>query len=138
MRKTRIAAIGFVAGAVAAALLDPERGRSRRAQVRDRGGAAIRRTFRRTERGLRSVQSELHGAAQRLQHLQPEEADASYRLVDRVQSELFRDPSIPKGQLNVSVEEGTVVLRGHVESDSLKSMIERRARGIAGAQQVDN
>jgi osmotically-inducible protein OsmY len=139
MRGIRIAALSFAAGAAAAALLDPEHGKARRAQVADRGGALVRRTVRRTERGLRSAQSELYGASQKLQHLRPEDAHPSdERLLDRVQTELYRDPAIPKGQINLSIEQGAVVLRGHVADDSLRSMIERRARGIAGVQQVDN
>jgi len=139
MGKLRIAAMGFAAGAVAAALLDPERGRSRRAQLADRGGALVRRTIRRTERGLRAAESELYGASQKLQHLQPEDPHPSDdRLLDRVKTELFGDPSVPKGQINVSVQDGTVVLRGYVADEPLKSMVERRARSISGVQQVDN
>ncbi|HKR97985.1 MAG TPA: BON domain-containing protein [Candidatus Dormibacteraeota bacterium] len=139
MGRIRIAAIGFAAGAVAAALLDPERGRARRAELRDRAGGVMRRTVRQTQRGVRRAESELYGATQKLQHLQPEdEFPSDDRLLDRVQTELFRDPGVPKGQINISVEDGTVVLRGHVSDDSLRSMVERRAQGIAGVRQVDN
>ena len=63
---------------------------------------------------------------------------ADDRLLDRVRSELFRDPTIPKGQINLSVEDGTLVLRGHVDTDSLKQTVETRARTIAGVEEVDN
>jgi osmotically-inducible protein OsmY len=92
-----------------------------------------------SERGLRSVGSDLYGAAQHAQHLQPEEAlPSDDRLLDRVRSELFRDPTVPKGQINVSVEAGTVVLRGHVADDATKDAVERRARSITGVQSVEN
>ena len=139
MRPIRIATLSFAAGVVAATLLDPERGRGRRAQLRQRTDALLRRTAKKSERAIRAAESELHGAAQKLQHLRPEDMHpADDRLLDRVRSELFRDPTIPKGQINLSVEDGTLVLRGHVDTDSLKQTVETRARTIAGVEEVDN
>jgi len=37
-------------------------------------------------------------------------------LVAKVESELFRDPKIAKGRININAEQGTVVLRGVVDS----------------------
>jgi osmotically-inducible protein OsmY len=139
MKARTIAGVGFIGGVAAAALLDPSQGRSRRAYMQQRGAGIMRRLSRRGARGMRAAESELYGATQKMRHLQPEERQVSdERLLDRVQSELFRDPSIPKGQINVNIEDGVVFLRGHVQDAAVSGDVERRARGISGVDRVEN
>ncbi|HEU5263028.1 MAG TPA: BON domain-containing protein, partial [Gaiellaceae bacterium] len=55
-----------------------------------------------------------------------------------VESEVFRDPSIPKGRINVNAENGVVVLRGEVDSADLVDRLERAVRDVQGVRGVEN
>jgi osmotically-inducible protein OsmY len=57
-------------------------------------------------------------------------------LADKVESELFRDPTIPKGSLNVNAEHGTVVLRGTAKSRNQIERIMVATIAIDGVQTV--
>jgi hypothetical protein len=59
-------------------------------------------------------------------------------LHDRVASELFRDQDLPKGDINVNVEFGKVVLRGEVESRELIDDVVTRVRAIEGVNDVES
>lgn len=126
-------------GAAAAYLFDPERGRTRRARLLDQGGAR-----------LRELLGTLGGQAQRARFIafeirqqiahrgdgQPMPGDAA--LSDRVHSELFADPSIPRYKMNINVEEGVVVLRGEVDESAQADDLIRRAEQIPGVMRVDS
>jgi len=131
--------LGALGGAFAAFLLDPQRGKARRAQLRDQAAAAARRVGRRTERAGRLVTSRVSGARQALGR---RETDASppndATLAEKVESELFRDPSIPKGSININAEAGIVVLRGEVGSEDEVKRIESAVRRIPGVWEVRN
>lgn len=59
-------------------------------------------------------------------------------LAHRVETELFCDPDIPKGQINVNAEHGVVVLRGEVERPEQIAAIEKKVWKIAGVRTVEN
>lgn len=133
-----IGAIGAAIGAALAFLFDPQRGRTRRAQLADRGAAVMRDAGREIERGARRVSSTVSGkmAAIGSGAGEPMPNDAS--LAKKVESELFRDPSVPKGAININVEQGVVVLRGEVPDPSLGERLEHEARAIPGVWEVEN
>jgi osmotically-inducible protein OsmY len=133
-----IGAIGAAIGAVVAFLLDPQRGRSRRAQVVDRGAALLRDAGREVERGARRLTSSVEGKIGAIGSGSggPMPNDAS--LTMKVESELFRDPSVPKGAININVEQGVVVLRGEVPDPALGERLEHEARAIPGVWEVEN
>jgi osmotically-inducible protein OsmY len=62
--------------------------------------------------------------------------DAS--LAAKVESELFRDPDLPKGDININVEQGVVVLRGEVADAGTSERLEKSARAIPGVWEVEN
>lgn len=134
-----LAALGTAAGAVAAMLLDPARGRSRRARLVDQSAAAVRRAGRQLERETRRVGAAVEGrmAAMRAggEH-DGEDPGNDATISDRVQSELFADPAVPKGSLNVNVEHGIVVLRGEVADDAMRRQIVERTERIEGVWSV--
>ena len=136
----RVFALFAALGAAIAYFFDPENGRRRRALARDRSAAVVRRTIRKAERVQRHAEAEAYGLSQKAQHLReepkPKPDDAT--LAHKVETELFRDPEIPKGQINVNAEDGTVVLRGQVESPELIRDLEERARQVQGVEQVEN
>lgn len=76
----------------------------------------------------------------KLQHLGPrgqrDPDDAT--LAARVQTELFRDQSVPKGKININAERGTVVLRGTLDDRSMVEAMERKIHRIPGVREVRN
>jgi hypothetical protein len=131
---------GAAAGAAAALLLDPQRGAARRAQLVDRTSAWWRDLAGSVERGTRYVGSTVEGKAQALKvgggDGEPMPNDAS--LAMKVESELFRDPDVPKGDININVEQGVVVLRGQVGDPGMSERLEKAARAIPGVWEVEN
>ena len=129
-----------LAGAGLAMLLDPARGRARRARLADQAAATVRRGVRGAERLGRRVQSDVGGKMAALQqgYGEGEPFPDDVTLADRVQSELFRDPSVPKGQINVNVERGIVVLRGEVPDDAMRGELIGRVESMPGVWAVRN
>ena len=59
-------------------------------------------------------------------------------LARKVETEIFRDDSVPKGQINVNAEYGRVVLRGEVESEEMIRDLVERTRRIEGVRDVES
>lgn len=125
--------LGAAAGAVAAFLLDPARGRARRARLLDQGAASARRGARRAGQAATRVRSDVTGRIQAARAGRTPDTRAldDATLVDRVRSTVFRDGSLPKGDINVNVERGIVVLRGEVPDTAT------RERLVADVESVD-
>jgi osmotically-inducible protein OsmY len=136
----RFFALAAAVGAAIAYFFDPESGRRRRALARDRTAGFARRTFRRLNRVQRHAQAEAYGLSQKAQHLheepKPRPDDAS--LTQKVETEIFRDAEVPKGQININSESGIVVLRGEVGTPELIRDLEERARKVQGVKSVEN
>src|SRR5919198_3576220 len=116
MRMQRRTAAAFGAGlALGAAfefIADPRLGRRRRHDAASRTRGAVRHGVRRSVRALRGVGADAYGLSQRLLHLRerPKVYD-DVTLAHKVETVLFRDRGVPKGQINVNAEEGVVYLR---------------------------
>jgi hypothetical protein len=115
-RKLRFMAFG----ALLAYFFDPQNGRSRRALVVERIPA-----FRGASQKPTAMPKEA-----------PQPDDAT--LARKVETEIFRDSDIPKGQINVNAENGKVVLRGEVEQPELIKDLEQRTKNVQGVQEVEN
>jgi len=59
-------------------------------------------------------------------------------LARKVESELFRDKDVPKGDINVSVEYGVVFLRGVLPDRELMDELVAKARRVDGVRGVEN
>jgi osmotically-inducible protein OsmY len=59
-------------------------------------------------------------------------------LTHKVESEIFRDDSVPKGQINVNAQEGVVQLRGEVPSEEMVSDLVEKTRSVEGVRDVEN
>jgi osmotically-inducible protein OsmY len=59
-------------------------------------------------------------------------------LAHMVESELFRDQEVPKGQININAENGKIVLRGEVGQPEMIRDLEDRARSVQGVSEVEN
>jgi osmotically-inducible protein OsmY len=69
-------------------------------------------------------------------HAVPELDDVS--LVRKVESELFRDRTIPKGPISINADRGIVVLRRQLDDAQEIDRIEREVRVVAGVRDVEN
>jgi len=59
-------------------------------------------------------------------------------LAHKVETELFRDADVPKGDINVNAENGVVYLRGQVADEGLAETLGKSARKIQGVREVEN
>jgi osmotically-inducible protein OsmY len=113
------------AGAIGAALayfFDRDNGRKRRKET-------IKRIAARAQ-GLKEK------ATHRSEQEKPQPDDVT--LARKVESEIFRDADVPKGQINVNVEDGVVYLRGELEQPDLIQDLEAQARKVQGVLGVEN
>ena len=127
-------------GALIVYFFDPRSGNRRRALARDRIPALFRRGSRKLEQAGRSVTAEATAATKKVQHRKeaekPQPDDVT--LARKVETEIFRDEDVPKGQINVNAENGIVVLRGEVEEPELIKDLEERTRKVQGVKEVEN
>jgi hypothetical protein len=134
-----VAAPALAAGVALGFFLDPRSGKRRRHLVRDRTRAAFRRRARRVERQAHYEAGKVVGLAHAITHRQqapPELDDVS--LVRKVESELFRDRTIPKGRISINADRGIVVLRGQLEDATQIQRIEHAVREVEGVRDVEN
>lgn len=106
-------------GAVLTYFFDPQSGARRRAMTRDRVLAFV----------------------QKAKHLKAKEKPADPNdasLAHKVETEIFSDPDVPKGQVDVNAEDGVVILRGEVENEKLIQDLEERTRSVQGVKGVEN
>jgi hypothetical protein len=127
--------MGTAIGIVWGRLFDPISGRRRRAMIRDRTRAFFRRGGRKADR----FGSHARGFAKRATHLRekPKEYDDA-TLADKIKSQIFRPADVPKGQININVQNGLVQLRGEVPQPELIDDLEAQVRRIHGVRDVEN
>jgi osmotically-inducible protein OsmY len=132
-RRFRLLALG----AALSYFLDPENGRRRRKLASDRLSSLARRHGR---RAIKGTVSRTHALKQRSMHLREEEKAQpdDVTLARKVETEIFRDADVPKGQINVNAENGKIVLRGEVESPELIEDLVTKARKVQGVQEVES
>lgn len=130
------AAVLAATAAAAAYFLDPQNGRARRIRVVERAGHIARTAEHRARRQARYIEHTVEG---RLRHLTagdvPRYAE-DRALLDRVESELFANRSIPHGKITFEVEGTTVILRGELDSADERQRVEEAVRKIPGVSDV--
>jgi len=125
--------LGTAVGIVWGRLFDPSSGRRRRGMIRDRTGAYLRRGGRKAGR----LGSHARGFAKRATHLREEPKDYDdATLADKIKSEIFRPADVPKGQININVQNGLVQLRGEIPQPELIEELEAQVRRIHGVRDV--
>jgi osmotically-inducible protein OsmY len=127
-------------GAALTYLFDPENGKRRRAMAQDRLSAMFRRSASKGGELGQSVSSQAQAVVAKAGHLQEESKDQpdDVTLARKVESEIFRDEDVPKGQINVNAENGKIVLRGEVGQPEMIKDLEERARAVQGVSDVEN
>lgn len=129
---------GAALGAIVAYLFDPDRGRGRRAQLRDRILATIRTATGRAERRARKLASDAEGrlmAATRRGSGGPVD-DAT--LADRVRSTVLGSGDVPAGEVHVGAADGVVTLRGELSDRALIERIVEGTRRVDGVRAVED
>jgi osmotically-inducible protein OsmY len=85
------------------------------------------------------MRSRAYGTAHRVRH----RTEAPRELYDvtlarKVETEIFRDPRVPKGQISVNAQRGVVQLRGELPSDEMLTDLVRKTRAIQGVRDVES
>ncbi len=129
---------GLMVAATAAVVffLDPEQGRGRRIRVVERAEHMGRIARRRTGRRLAYARHTIQARIAQLTGATPPEPLEGRELLDRVESELFADRSIPHGRLTLEAEGTTVVVRGEVEGADDMAKIEAAILEVPGVSAV--
>lgn len=127
-------------GAALTYFFDPSEGRRRRAMAQDRVAAFFRRRGRQGQGLGQSASAKAEGLVQKAKHREeePKPQPDDVTLTRKVETEIFRDAEIPKGQINVNAENGKIYLRGEVEQPELIKDLEKRARKVQGVSDVEN
>jgi osmotically-inducible protein OsmY len=133
-------ALAAAAGAALAYFLDPTSGRRRRATARQRVPGFFRHRSREAARLSRAVSAEAYGLKQKATHLreQPKGELDDATIAHKVETEIFRPADVPKGRINVNVQNGVVQLRGEVPESSMIDDLVEKARSIQGVREVEN
>ncbi len=131
---------GGLVGTAAMYFLDPVLGKLRRNVGRDVIASRARRLARLTIKQARWRIADAYGLSQRVAHMQPEQWSVpnDETLAQRVESELFSDPRMPKGAINVNAEAGIVVLRGQIAHPEQIRSIEDSVSRMPGVRGVQN
>ena len=132
---TRIAA-AFAAGAALMYYLDPQSGRRRRALARERGLSAGHDTGRLLQGKSRHAFDRARGAFARARSAFDGDIPDDDVLRDRIKSGMGHVIEHP-GQVNVDVQQGYVVLRGHASIEEIEDLT-LRLSGMRGVVGVDN
>jgi len=132
-RRFRLIALG----AALAYFFDPDNGRGRRKMTADRLASLMRRHGKRL---IRTTVAEAHAVKQKATHLreEPKPQPDDVTLARKVETVIFREADVPKGQINVNAENGKVVLRGEVDSPELIDDLVAKARKVQGVQEVES
>ena len=135
--RIRVFALGGALGALASYFFDPESGKRRRHLALDRTAGFFRSSGR--LHGPAAASRPTHTACRRKCSTAQEEPkdydDAT--LADKIRSQVFRDPAVPKGTLNVNVQKGVVQLRGEVPPDLIDELV-AETRKVRGVREVEN
>lgn len=126
---------GLGAGAGAAYYLDPDRGRARRVQLRDRSKRALRDQGRLADKGARDLEHRAAGLVARTRASWRREQVSDDQLVQRVRSVMGHHVTHP-GSIDVVARDGHVTLSGPVFRGEVERLVRRVSRvpGVVGVE----
>lgn len=120
--------------------LDPRSGERRREELRERVGSVLTERAEEFEDVARYTSATAYLMSEKARSTQttsrPTANDAT--LAHKVESEVFRDATIPKGKININAENGVVVVRGVIEHPDQKALVEDAVRHVAGVHHVQS
>jgi hypothetical protein len=128
--------LGAIGGYAAAYFGDREQGRARRAEASRQLESLKLEATRAAQRSATVAADRASGIRHRVTGPMNRDPD-DLTLLDRVESEVFADPSIPKEKINLMVVDGKAVIRGQVEEPQIGA-IEAAVRKVVGVKEVEN
>jgi osmotically-inducible protein OsmY len=127
---------GLGLGAALMYVLDPERGKRRRAVVRDKALSGARRAGNRVAAKSRDAANRVRGAAAEVKSLTRSDEADDFVLEERVRAAIGRVVARPPS-IDVAAIAGTVLLSGAVRTDELDDLLSA-VRGVPGVADVEN
>ena len=129
-------ALAGAIGAALAYLFDPDNGRRRRKILADKSAKYVRRA----RQQVRGAGTQARGVKEKATHLEEQEKPQpdDVTLARKVETEIFRDADVPKGEINVNAEDGVVYLRGEVTQPDMIEDLEAKARNVQCVLGVEN
>ena len=127
---------GLGVGAALAFAFDPNRGRYRRALIRDKMFRSARATRRGIATTARDMSNRARGIAADARGQFSEDQVSDDVLVERVRAKLGRASSHPRA-IDVIVRDGSVTLRGPILADEVEDVLSM-TRSIRGVQHVNS
>lgn len=127
---------GLGLGAALMYVLDPERGKRRRALVRDKAVSASKKAGGSLGARSRDWKNRAKGVAAEVRSLAHKNEVSDPVLEERVRSEIGRVVSTP-GAIDVASTAGVVTLSGAVAASEVDDLISA-VRGVAGVEGVEN
>jgi osmotically-inducible protein OsmY len=142
MRSLIAFATGAAAGAAASHLLDPHSGRKRRHELRERASSKASSGASRAASTASSAAGKAKGAVAGVTPSMPgrhriKDVD-DVTLARKVETEIFRDASAPKGEVSVDVQAGVAYLRGTVADEGWIARLADEAKKVDGIKGVEN
>ncbi len=132
----KAALVGVGVGAALMYFFDPDRGKRRRALVRDKVEAAGNKASDYAEKMGRDIRNRTYGMVAETKALFRHEEVTDDVLSDRVRAKLGRYP-VHTGAIEVRAHDGVVTLTGPILADELPTVL-RAARFVRGVKRVDN
>jgi hypothetical protein len=136
MNKALLFGAGLGLGSAAMCLLDPDRGKRRRALVRDKFALATRKTGDCIHVTTRDLSNRTRGTIAAIQSRFSSEQPDDSVLVDRVRSKIGRIVSHPSA-INVTAQNGNVTLSGPVLAHEVPHLLSC-VKWINGVQDIHN
>lgn len=130
-----LVALGAGLGAGAMFLLDPNRGRARRAMIKDKTISLAHQEEKRLGKAWSHLTNNLNGVEADIKHLFETDETGDAKLTGRVRTKLGRVVSHPH-DVEVLAKHGHVILRGKVGSDELP-LLEAAVRNVRGVRSVE-
>jgi osmotically-inducible protein OsmY len=136
MRKGVALVGGLGLGAALMYIFDPDRGKGRRARIRNKVDSAANKLGDAAEKMGRDISNRAQGVLAETKSIFRQEAVPDDVLVQRVRSRFGRLP-VEIGGFEVLAHDGIVTLRGEIGDDDVPRVL-RAARFVRGVKEVDN
>ena len=127
---------GVGLGAALMYLFDPDRGKRRRALIRDKFEAAGNKAGCYAGKMSRDIRNRAYGVVAETKSIFKHDEITDDVLADRVRSKLGRYP-VHIGAIDVAANNGTVTLSGPILADELPKVL-RATRFVRGVKEIDN
>jgi BON domain-containing protein len=137
---TLFAGGGALVGWLGGFFFDKGQGRRRRRMLVDRTRGVLRRRVRAGARVARGANAGMYGVAMKATHLreQPKPQPDDVTLARKVETKIFRDADVPKGNINVNAQNGVVYLRGEADTPDMIEQLVEQTRKVKGVRNVEN